>query len=83
MASDKYKKADGSATFLGICFVIIGILMLSQGYSAYRSGTVIPRTGKHGPMSGPEFMFAGGMVSFLGLGLLINELVKARRRREK
>jgi len=57
--------------------------MIFQGYNAYRSGAIIPLGGKHGPMSGPEFMVAGGMFSILGFGLLVNELVKARRRREK
>jgi len=79
MDSDKYSKPNKSCTFFGILCLIAGILMILQGYSAYRSGAIIPRTGKHGPMSGPEFMIAGGMFSLLGLGLLLNEFVKARR----
>jgi hypothetical protein len=34
-------------------------------------------------MSGPEFMVLGVMVTLLGLGLLVNELVKAHRRKQK
>jgi hypothetical protein len=79
MNGDKYSKPDKFATFAGILGLICGISMLFQGYSAFRSGAIIPRTGKHGPMSGLEFMIAGGMFSLFGLGLLLNEIVKACR----
>lgn len=83
MGSGKYRKPDRFATFGGIFCLIAGVIMLFQGYDAYLSGAIIPLTGKHGPMSGPEFMVAGGMVFIFGLGLLVNELVKARRRNEE
>ena len=82
MNKDKYTKSDRLAGFAGVLILVCGIIMLFQGYSAYRSGTIIPATGKHGPMSGPEFMVAGGMSSVFGLGLLLNELVKAYRRKK-
>ena len=54
--------------------------MIFQGYSAYQSGSIIPATGKHGPMTGTEFMVGGGMFSLFGLGFLLNELAKTKRK---
>lgn len=80
---EKYSKPDGFAVFVGLGLVACGIGMLLQGYDAYKTGKIIPPNGKHGWMSGPEFMIAGSMSLLLGLGLLMNELVKAYRRRLK
>lgn len=83
MNKEKYSKSDRLAGFAGVLILVFGIIMLFQGYSAYQTGAIIPATGKHGPMSGSEFMVAGGMCSVLGLGLVLNELVKANRRKSK
>lgn len=82
MSNDKYKKPDRVMAGAGILSVIAGTLMVVQGYNAYRTGSIIPLTGKHGPMSGPEFMIAGGMFSLFGLGLFLNEIYKVFKKGE-
>ena len=80
MDENRNRKPDKAYAAAGLLFFVVGIIMIFQGYDAYQAGAIIPATGKHGPMTGTEYMIGGGMFSIFGLGFLLNELLKAKRK---
>jgi len=76
------KVADRGSILLGLVFLAAGVKSLLQGYDAYQTGEMLAPTGKHGWMSGSEMMILGVMFLLFGAGFLLNEGVKAWKRKQ-
>jgi len=61
---------------LGAMFLIMGAVMVFQGFEAQKAGTIIPATYKSGPMTGLHSIITGILAAGAGIAFLGYEVYK-------
>ena len=74
------KKTDWVFVSFGALMVVAGSIMIVQGVSAYKTGTIIPPTTKSGPMTGLQSIITGIIAGVAGLSFVGIEVFKATKR---
>jgi len=80
---NKKTGADLGLVAIGVGFIAVGTMTIIKGLNAYQTGAIITFPGKSGPMSGSHAAIVGFLFFLFGTGFLINELMKARKRKQQ
>jgi hypothetical protein len=63
--------------------IVVGAIMICQGFSAYKTGAIIPATTKTGPLTGLQSIIIGVITGVTGLSLVGAEVYEAMQRKGK